>query len=59
MTDGQVLNVFEREEDWILVEAENQGKYFVGYVPANYVEDVSSPPQQQCEACELLTASSP
>ncbi|PVG01079.1 hypothetical protein CPB86DRAFT_812654 [Serendipita vermifera] len=50
MTDGQLLNVFERDEDWILVEAENQGKYFVGYVPANYVEEADASTEEPSPA---------
>ena len=42
IVDGETLQVYERDEDWILVEtASKGGKHRVGYVPANYVEDVS------------------
>lgn len=40
IVDGETLQVFERDEDWILVESQLKGgKCKVGYVPANYVED--------------------
>ena len=51
VTDGQVLHVHERpaDDDWILVESKDPvskdaaGNAIVGigYVPANYVEEVS------------------
>jgi actin cytoskeleton-regulatory complex protein SLA1 len=47
VADGQVLSVHEKEDDWILVEFEldgKKGKFLCGYVPANYVEEVSEPP---------------
>lgn len=36
-----ILSVYEREDEWILVKSNQAGKIAVGYVPANYVEDVS------------------
>ncbi len=44
VSDGQVLAVYEKEDDWMLVEIEAPGapgKFLCGYVPANYVEEVS------------------
>lgn len=40
--DGQSLSVHEKEDEWILVERDGaKGKKECGYVPANYVEEVS------------------
>ncbi|KAG8834318.1 cytoskeletal protein binding protein [Serendipita sp. 399] len=41
ITDGEILKVHERDEEWILVEGSGskQGSFKVGYVPANYVEE--------------------
>ena len=44
VSDGQVLAVYEKEDDWMLVEMEAPDapdKFLCGYVPANYVEEVS------------------
>ena len=43
LKDDQTLLVFGAEEDgWLLVQEEGGGK--VGYVPANYVEVISTAP---------------
>ncbi|KAG9053483.1 cytoskeletal protein binding protein [Serendipita sp. 407] len=41
ITEGEVLQVHERDEEWILVEAKGDkpNSHKVGYVPANYVEE--------------------
>jgi len=53
VADGQLLEVYERQpdEDWILVQSTNPASHDatgnpileVGYVPANYVEEVRAP----------------
>ena len=48
LTDGQLLEVHERpaDDDWILVQSKDPAArnalVEVGYVPATYVEEVSS-----------------
>lgn len=40
VTENEVLTVYSKDEDWLLVQSQNEdGK--VGYVPGNYVEEVS------------------
>jgi SH3 domain len=39
ITEGEALSVYEKDDDWILVKCERDGGK-VGYVPANYVEEV-------------------
>lgn len=36
-----MLNVFGKEEDWLLVQSQKEGGK-IGYVPGNYVEEVGS-----------------
>jgi len=38
--EDDILYVFDKEEDWLLVQSK-AGDSKAGYVPANYVEDVS------------------
>ncbi|KAG2118784.1 uncharacterized protein F5147DRAFT_801061 [Suillus discolor] len=38
--EDEVLMVFDREEDWILVQSKQGGK--AGFVPGNYVEETTS-----------------
>lgn len=39
VTEDEVLHVFDRDDDWLLVQSGNDGGK-VGYVPGNYVEEV-------------------
>lgn len=36
--EGEILMVFDREEEWLLVQSKEGGK--AGFVPGNYVEEV-------------------
>lgn len=37
-----MLLVFDRDEDWLLVQSQKEGGK-IGYVPENYVEEVCLP----------------
>ena len=41
MNEDEVLLVFGKEEDWLLVQSQKEDGR-VGYVPGNYVEEVST-----------------
>jgi hypothetical protein len=34
--EDEILLAFEREDDWLLVQSQKEGK--AGFVPANYIE---------------------
>lgn len=40
ISEDELLLVFDTEEDWLLVQSQKEGG-LAGYVPANYVEEVS------------------
>lgn len=46
MEEGQTLQIHEKDEEWILVESTVNGKIHIGYVPANYVEEVCIHPPE-------------
>lgn len=37
--EDEILMVFDREDDWILVQSQKEGGK-VGFIPGNYVEEV-------------------
>lgn len=37
--EDEVLHVFDKDDDWLLVQSQKEGGK-IGYVPANYVEEV-------------------
>jgi hypothetical protein len=39
MKEDEVLRIFEREDEWLLVQSDAEGGR-AGFVPANYVEQV-------------------
>jgi hypothetical protein len=39
--EDEILLVFDREDDWILVQSQKEGGR-AGFVPGNYVEEVCS-----------------
>ena len=41
VTEDEILEVFSKEEDWLLVQSRKEGQA-VGYVPGNYVEEVNT-----------------
>lgn len=38
MHEKEILYVYDKEEDWLLVQSQKDDK--IGYVPGNYVEEV-------------------
>lgn len=58
--EDEVLMVFDREEDWILVQSKEGGK--AGFVPGNYVEEttgVESTPTPASVASQIIIPPSP
>lgn len=58
--EDEVLMVFDREEDWILVQSKEGGK--AGFVPGNYVEEttgVESTPAPASVAPQIVIPPSP
>lgn len=58
--EDEVLMVFDREEDWILVQSKEGGK--AGFVPGNYVEEttgVESTPAPVSVAPQIIIPPSP
>ena len=42
MKEDEILNVYDKDDDWLLTSSQTaEGR--VGYVPANYVEEVRFP----------------
>ncbi|KAG2156026.1 hypothetical protein DEU56DRAFT_723571 [Suillus clintonianus] len=58
--EDEILLVFDREEDWILVQSKEGGK--AGFVPGNYVEEttgVESTPAPAAVAPQIIIPPSP
>ncbi|KAJ6599097.1 hypothetical protein DFH09DRAFT_1130110 [Mycena vulgaris] len=56
ITEDQVLLVFDTEEDWLLVQTDEDGGK-AGFVPANYVEATSA--EEEAPAPQIVVPSSP
>ncbi|KAJ7700053.1 hypothetical protein B0H17DRAFT_1048381 [Mycena rosella] len=56
ITEDQVLLVFDTEEDWLLVQTDEDGGK-AGFVPANYVEASSA--EEEAPAPQIVVPSSP
>lgn len=58
--EDEILMVFDREEDWILVQSKEGGK--AGFVPGNYVEETTgmeSTPTPASAASQIIIPPSP
>lgn len=47
MKEDDVLNVIDREDEWLLVQSQAPDGQ-AGFVPANYVEEVPIHPASHC-----------
>ncbi|CAK5275563.1 unnamed protein product [Mycena citricolor] len=59
MKEDQTLHVFDREEEWLLVQTEEDGGK-AGFVPANYVEEsTGGEAQQEAAGSQIVIPDSP
>jgi hypothetical protein len=55
ITEDQILHVFDTEDDWLLVQTDEDGGK-AGFVPANYVEATSG--EEEAPAPQIVVPSS-